>query len=253
MPPKRRLSDDEGSSGQNSPKRRKETAQCKGITKAGRKCKNNVDIANGNGYCPVHQSQVPPPPPPPPPPTPPQPNPPSPPSPGLPASPQTPKTPTKTDNTSRYLVARVTSTKTVTFEGHDWTFRLNIDVSIDPFWTTRLSYTGEICLERVGFKTTNIGMIYAHRVSKPTSWQQHINRQWITDWLDVPLQGDDKIKALGESLAFVLQGLYNSQGEPVDDVEEQYKVELGNVGNDLVYVQQLQIENKVSVHWQQLV
>lgn len=157
---------------------------------------------------------------------------------------QTPAT--KASKTSRYLMARTEGKTKTTYFNQDATLRIDLDVSIDARWTTRLQYYAHIWLEQPGTKERKIGYIDAYKVSKPTVWQEYITDEWIKDWLTADLQAKGAEDETDICLAWPLQALYNAQGQPRREIGEEWGRLLGDVGNELLFIQYLHIYNDVS-------
>lgn len=140
------------------------------------------------------------------------------------------------------ILARAEGFTDCTLNGRPVRLRLSLQVAHDGNrWDTRLVYYADIYLVQDGYPEQKVGYIHAHRVSKRTRVQPDVSDQWIRDWLDAPLEGDDAIDMWGQSLAWALQAIYGWNGQPRAEVHEQFLEQLGDNGNDLLYISTLQI------------
>lgn len=131
----------------------------------------------------------------------------------------------------------------VTFAGAPARLRVRLRVFHDgQEWRSRLAYYAVVYLVRDGVAPDRrVGAIFAYRVTKRTRARPAVGRQWLRDFHDVGLEGGDAIGPWGQSLAWALQAVYGFTGEPRLEVADEFQGQLGNDGNDLLYIADLQI------------
>ncbi|KAF3766485.1 hypothetical protein M406DRAFT_68816 [Cryphonectria parasitica EP155] len=133
----------------------------------------------------------------------------------------------------------------VTYKHEPAILRVHLEVSTDDIgWQTRLLYCAQIYLLREGKPDRRIGQIVAWRIIKPNARHPNAGDQWAKDWLRVPLKGNKAIRSWGQPLAWSLQAIWDQNGQPRPEVDDLYRDQLGDNGNEVLYISGLQIINR---------
>ncbi|KUI56680.1 hypothetical protein VP1G_04026 [Cytospora mali] len=137
-------------------------------------------------------------------------------------------------------------------EGTQGRLRISLQVHTDPYgYRTRLGYYGELFLTpNTDNQERPAGYITAWRISKPNSGHPLVNPQtWVDEWLIGPMGDGKSAESIDtNNIKEPLRRLYDVFGQPRPNSQTMTanRVELGDSGNEIVFVPMICIFDEFS-------
>ncbi|KUI72772.1 hypothetical protein VM1G_08183 [Cytospora mali] len=137
-------------------------------------------------------------------------------------------------------------------EGSQGRLRISLQVHTDPYgYRTRLGYYGELFLApNTDTQERPAGYITAWRISKPNSGQPLVNPQtWVDEWLLGPMGDGSSAESIDtNNIREPLRRLYDVVGQPRPNSQTMTanRAELGDSGNDIVFIPMIWIFDEFS-------